>query len=315
MNAPSGAGQTAARPLRRALVLGGAGFMGSWVTRELDARGIETTILGYGAQRPRDAPIAITRTSVDELLDAHGFEAVFFLAGSPSVPRSVREPSQDLHDNAGLVIDVLESLRSRAAPPVLVFASSAAVYGDSVTDPMDEGHPLTPRSPYGISKLAAEHYVRLYSETYDVPAISVRPFSVYGPGQRKLVIYDLLRRLLAGEDPLVIQSPSDVARDFVFVRDVARAIVDLASIAPAGGEAYNLASGIGTTLSELAQGLVDALALETEIQFTGTLRTGDPLRWRGDPSRAQSLGISCATSLAEGLAETARWVAADVNAT
>lgn len=298
----------AQRSLTRALVLGGAGFLGSWVTQTLTDLKVETSALGYGARRPQDAPLAITRATVGEMLDRHSYDAVFFLAGSPSVPLSVRDPWQDLHDNTVLVVDVLEVLRHLASPPVFVFTSSAAVYGDSQREPMDEDHPLLPRSPYGISKLAAEHYVRLYTETYQIPSITVRPFSVYGPGQRKLVIYDLLTRLLAGEDPLVVNSPGEIARDFVFVRDLARGIVALSARAPGTGEAYNLASGIATTLSELVEQLVEVSGARASIRFTGTLRVGDPVRWRGDTTKARELGISCQTSLTTGLDDTVKWV-------
>lgn len=273
---------------------------------------IQTTAMGYGARRPDDAAIAITRTSVSEVLEATAYDVVFFLAGSPSVPRSVSDPSQDLHDNVGLVIEVLEALRGISTPPVFVFASSAAVYGDSQEEPMTEAHRILPRSPYGISKLAAEHYVRLYAETYGIPGLSVRPFSVYGPGQRKLVVYDLLTRLVVGENPLVIQSPREVARDFVFVRDVALAMIALGYRAPAAGEAYNLASGVATTLADLAAHLVTVTGIEVPVQFTGNLRIGDPFRWRGDASRARELGVSCPTSLVDGLSETANWVRNDL---
>jgi UDP-glucose 4-epimerase len=300
------------RILETALVLGGAGFLGGWVTELLRADGVKTTVLGYGARRPGDAALAITRASTEEML-ASGPDAVFFLAGSPSVPRSVREPAQDLHDNTGLVVDVLEALRRQETAPVLIFASSAAVYGDSVSDPMDESHPVRPRSPYGVSKLAAEHYVRLYAETYGLPALSVRPFSVYGPRQRKLVIYDLLQRLDAGESPLIVQSVPDVARDFVFVRDVAEAMVTLAKRAPATGESYNLASGVATTLSALTGELIKLTGSHARVEFTGSLRIGDPLRWRGDPSRAAELGIACETPLTKGLEATVKWVLNDLH--
>lgn len=310
MTAPASA--TRVRELSRALVLGGAGFLGGWVTQELRQAGVHTTVLGYGADRPEDLSVAITRASLEDMVVRANPDAVVFLAGSPSVPRSVRDPRQDLHDNTGLVVDVLEVLRARSVPPLFVFTSSAAVYGESRREPMDEKHPLVPRSPYGISKLAAEHYVRLYAETYRVPGFSVRPFSVYGPGQRKLVVYDLFVRLLEGEDPLVIQSAPEVARDFVYVGDLARALATLMLKAPGVGEAYNIASGKATTLSELAGLLVETGGSRAIVRFAGTARVGDPFRWRGDPARASSLGAVCSTSLEDGLHETLSWIQHDL---
>lgn len=298
--------------LRRALILGGAGFVGSWVTHELRIRQVDSTVLGYGAERPDDIALPITRTSVAEALAAEDYDALFFAAGSPSVPRSVSDPLQDLRDNVGLVVDVLEALRSLPSPPLFVFTSSAAVYGDAVHDPMDEDHPLVPRSQYGVSKLAAEQYVRLYAQNHGVRGFSVRPFSVYGPGQRKLVVYDLARRLLNGEHPLAVSAPPDVARDFVYVQDAARAIVDLTVRAPASGEAYNVATGIATTLPELADHLVAILGVTADVRFTGRLRAGDPIRWCGGTARTAALGVTCNTPLSMGLEETLSWIRADL---
>jgi UDP-glucose 4-epimerase len=177
---------------------------------------------------------------------------------------------------------------------------------------MDEEHPLAPVSPYGISKLAAEQYVRLYARDRGLPALTVRPFSLYGPGQRKLVVHDLMLRLLEGERPLTVAGRGDVTRDLVYVEDAARAVVQLARAAPAAGEAYNLSSGRGTRLDELAAVIAGLDGNGVEIAFTGELRAGDPLHWQGDPGRAAALGATCATDLAEGLRRTYAWVRAEI---
>jgi UDP-glucose 4-epimerase len=192
----------------------------------------------------------------------------------------------------------------------MVFVSSAAVYGDSRYQPMDEQHPLEPKSPYGVSKLAAEGYVRLYARLHGVRGLTVRPFSIYGPRQRKLVVYDLLTRLHDGERPLRMLGSPDVSRDFVFVEDAARALVVLARAAAAEGEAYNLASGRSTSLHELATSLIDVTGIEVDVEFSGEVRAGDPLHWTGDPQRAGALGVRCDTPLEEGLRRTADWFAA-----
>ncbi len=285
------------RELRRALVLGGSGFIGGWLTEELIAQGVAVVTVDQ----------QLTASVVGDLIAEHSPDAVFHLVGAGSVPPSLEDPIGDLRSNAGTCLEVLEALRRIEARPMLVFTSSAAVYGDAQYLPMDEEHPLLPKSPYGIAKVAAEHYVRLYSGLYGLAAASVRPFSVYGPGQRKLVVYDLLVRLHGGERPLTMLGSPEVSRDLVYVEDVARALVTVARSAPGRGEPYNIASGRGTTLAELARTLVEVSGMDAEVQFTGEVRPGDPLRWTGDPGRAESLGASCDTPLREGLRRTAEW--------
>jgi UDP-glucose 4-epimerase len=306
------------RELRNALVIGGAGFLGGAVIRELLELGAEVTSLDRDPRGRVDrraqsvqADVAAGERTLHDLLRSSQFDAVFHMVGTGSVPRSLEHPLGDLTANAGAVLALLEQLRDLPRPPLLVYLSSAAVYGESIGGPMGEDHPLRPVSPYGISKYAGEQYVRLYRRLYGLPSVTARPFSVYGPGQRKLVVYDLLRRLEAGESPLEIRAPAEVARDLVYGPDAARAVTRLAQHAHGDGEVYNLSSGRAVTLRELAATLIEIGGFDAQVRFTGDLRPGDPLRWEGDPTRAAALGVECATSLRTGLAATIRWFRED----
>jgi UDP-glucose 4-epimerase len=292
------------RELSHALVLGGSGFIGSWLVERLLDEGVEVTVLDRALGQE------VNQESVAEVLGQAPVDAIFHLANAALVPPSVDEPMEDLESNVATTLGVLEAMRQARSGAVMVFVSSAAVYGDAQYHPMDEDHPLEPKSPYGVSKLAAERYVRLYARLHGVHGLAVRPFSLYGPRQRKLVVYDLLTRLHQGERPLRLLGSPDVTRDFVFVEDAARALCVLARGAAAGGEAYNLASGRATSLHELATRLIGVSGIEVDVEFTGEVRPGDPLNWTGDPRRAHALGVRCETQLAEGLRRTAEWFSA-----
>ena len=296
--------------MNHAVVLGASGFLGSWVARELESRKIGVVTVGRAS--PESARLDIEADILDldlvEICNEAEADVIFDLAGTGDVPRSLREPAVDLHANVATTVAVLDAARRAAHPPRVVLVSSAAVYGESVAMPMGEDHPLVPISPYGVSKLAAEHYLRVFHRLYGLGGLAVRPFSVYGPGQRKLVVYDLLRRILDGEDPLLISAPADVTRDFVYVEDVAAAIVALARAAPAEAEAYNLASGRPTSLRELADALLQATGSAASAVFVSDQVPGNPNHWYGDPSKAASLGVTLDTALVRGLAETASWV-------
>jgi UDP-glucose 4-epimerase len=236
---------------------------------------------------------------------------VFHLATAAYVPPSVEDPVTDLQKNVATTISVFEAARRCSPPPLVVLASSAAVYGEAVLLPMNEDHPLNPISPYGVSKLAAEHYLAFYSRVHSVRAIAIRMFSLYGPGQRKQVVYDLISKALSGENPLTVLGSPEATRDFVYVADAARGFVHLAQYAPAEGEVYNLAAGRPVGVAELASAVVDALGTDIPIVFPGPARPGDPLHWHGDATAAESLGVRFDTPLEQGLRATAEWVRAE----
>ena len=295
--------------MKQAVVLGASGFLGAWVARELVSQGIPVTTVGRrtSAEVPR-LDVEADILDLDLVSICNDADVIFHLAGTGDVPQSLHEPDIDLRANARTTVTLLDAARRATDPPRVVLVSSAAVYGESISVPMTENHPLLPISPYGVSKLAAEHYVRVFHRLYGLPGFAVRPFSVYGPGQRKLVVHDLLQRILDGEDPLLISAPAHVTRDFVYVQDVAAAIVALAGRTPAHGEAYNLASGRPTSLRELADALLLATGSSAEAVFVGDQAPGSPAHWYGDASKAASLGVSLDTPLPRGLAATVRWL-------
>jgi UDP-glucose 4-epimerase len=302
------------RPLRAALITGGAGFLGSWIVETVENEGLRTTViddLSTGSTANLNVSELIVadvrEANFEEILDTRAIDVVFHLATPAYVPPSLRWPVHDLERNVVGTLALLEGVRKSKHPPLVVYASSAAVYGEGETMPMAENHLIRPVSPYGVSKLAAEHYVRLYSELYGIPTLSARLFSLYGPRQRKQVVYDLMSRAFNGERPLTVLGSAHVSRDFVFVKDAARAILALARRAPARGEAYNIASGKPTSLGKLIAMLIQEIGLQIPVRFTGDVRTGDPLHWEGDPRKAQALGAVCATPLIEGIRATAQW--------
>lgn len=308
------ASHNGAHRIQRALVLGGGGFIGQSLVRRLVQHGSSVAVVD---RKGRWQPAAtVHRGGIEDvdlagLVAAERVDTVFHLAGAASVSPSLDDPLGDLQRNTATTLRVLESLRPLGSPPRVLFASSAAVYGEGIYMPMDENHPRAPLSPYGVSKLAAEIYVSLYARLYGMPALSVRPFSVYGPDQRKLVIYDMLRRLSSGESPLRVAAVPEVTRDYVFVDDVCDAMVLLTERAEAAGEAYNISSGSGTSLRTLLDGLMRAVGGKVPVEFTGESRPGNPVVWTGDARRALELGVECTTPLDVGLQRTVAWYRAE----
>jgi UDP-glucose 4-epimerase len=231
---------------------------------------------------------------IQELLRQEQPDVVFHLATSSFVPPSLDDPYGDLLSNTGTTVRLLDALRRSALPPLLVVVSSAAVYGSPEQLPITEDHPLKPISPYGVAKQSAESYVGLFRSLYQLPLLIVRPFSLYGPGLRKQVVFDLTRRLLAGEYPLVVHAPAAVSRDLVYVSDAAAMIAGLARTAPGEAEAYNICSGTETTMQQLVTGLQRATETDTGASFAPANAPGYPDRWVGSPERSASgQGLGC----------------------
>ena len=233
------------------LIVGAGGFLGSALTARL-SRDQPTVIAVDRRSEAPSYPSGVRRICADvlavdlaELIDDAGVTVVFQLAGSPTVGSAQLDPVGDVARNCSTTVAVLEAAANSAQRPLVVLVSSAAVYGQPVGLPISEATPTAPISTYGVSKLAAEQYLRHYTQRCGVRALIARPFSVYGPGQRKLVVHDLTRRALNGERPLHVGAPASTIRDFAFVDDVVDALVELARLAPAQGEAYNICTGTG----------------------------------------------------------------------
>lgn len=303
----------------RALVTGGAGFVGSHLVEELVGRGVDVTVvdnLSSGRLRNLDAVLAHVHVVQSELsdvleagtLDLSSFGWVFHLAANAYIPPSVSDPAFDFGVNLRSSFELLEKLRLQDRRPRLVYASTAGVYGDPVRLPIKETDPTVPISPYGVSKLATERYVDVYSRLYGIAASSVRFFSIYGPRQRKQVVYDLFRKLEQGTGRLEVYGDGSQKRDFVYVTDAVQALLLAATAAPGQGEVYNVASGYSCSIGELAVTICRVAGSGARVCFTGSTRPGDAQEWVVDLSRLKELGYAPGVSLEQGLRRVYEWL-------
>jgi UDP-glucose 4-epimerase len=237
-----------------------------------------------------------------------GVDDVVHLAALAGIPDSVSDPIGTFEANVGQTLAVLDAAR-RAGCRRFVFASSNAVLGDH-QPPADEDDLPHPVSPYGASKLAGEAYCQAYAATYGLPACTLRFSNAYGPYalHKESVVASWLRAAIDGR-PITIHGDGGQTRDFIHVRDVARAIVAVLD-APAevvAGEVFHVGTGRETTVTELAEAVARAASRPVEIVH-GPDRPGEVRRnvSRVDKAAAR-LGYRATVSLDEGLAETARW--------
>ena len=293
----------------RAVVTGGAGFIGSHLLDALAARGddvvaVDDLSAGRRENVPAGVPLVVQdiRESLDDVIADARPEIVFHLAAQASVSVSVQQPALDADVNVVGTVRVLEAARSAGAQ--VVFASTGgAIYGECER-PAREDDERRPISPYGTSKLAGEEYLAAWNRLHGARHVSLRFGNVYGPRQdphgEAGVVAIFLRRLRAGQ-PCTIHGDGTATRDYVFVADVVAAC--LAAAGRPGG-VVNVGTGRETSTNEVYEACRAAAGSDVEAVH-GPPRAGDLQRSVLDPSRAGAeLGWRPAVQLGEGLART-----------
>lgn len=262
---------------------GAGGFIGSAAGRALAAAG--DRVVGFGRKEPLApepafmafVPNGLAQDILEQALDRHGRpDWVFHFAGAPTVGASFGAPLDDFESNVATTARLLDTLRCHAPQAQVVLASSAAVYGGGYRDAIPVDAIPAPASPYGHHKLMAESLGRAFAESYGMRVTVLRLFSVYGPGIRKQLIYDLCCRLERGENPLVLGGTGGERRDWCHVEDVATLCATLPA-APAGRPAlFNVGSGSATDIADVARIVVEAWGTGRSVRFSGESRRGDP---------------------------------------
>ncbi|HYN08261.1 MAG TPA: NAD-dependent epimerase/dehydratase family protein [Vicinamibacterales bacterium] len=305
------------RSLRKVLVTGGAGFIGSNVARLVGHEpGVEVTILdnlssGY-RENLEDLPAAFVHGDVRDaallrqVMD--GVDTVFHLAASVGNTRSIDDPVQDAEVNVLGTVRVLEAAR-HAGVGKLVFSSSAGIFGELKTLPIREDHPIEPDTPYGASKLCAEKLCLSYAKLYPIECVCLRYFNVYGVNQRYdaygNVIPIFVHRVLHGE-PITIFGDGEQTRDFVNVKDVAHANLRAAQTEGVSG-AFNIASGTSITINRLTELVLAASGRDNPITHAEP-RRGDVRHSLADIGAvAAAFGYAAGVPLETGLQEYWRW--------
>jgi UDP-glucose 4-epimerase len=303
----------------RALVTGGAGFIGSHLVDALLAADNEVVVLDNFATGRRENVAGAAKLIEGSVADPEavdqavaGCEVVFHQAALGSVARSVAVPLDTDRTNVHGTLAVL-SAAQRAGVGRVVLASSSSVYGGAKQVPTPEGVPLIPRSPYAVTKLTDEHYARVFWELHGLETVCLRYFNVFGPRQRPdseyaAVIPRFVSALVDGTSPEV-HGDGLQSRDFTFVADAVQANVRAAT-APAevcAGHAYNVARGQPHTLMELLGILADCVGASVEPRHVGS-RPGDIRHSHADIAAAQrDLGYEPQVSFEDGLAHTVGW--------
>src|SRR5271165_3679201 len=301
------------------LVTGGAGFIGSHLCEALVARGdtvrvIDDLSTGHRHNLPPDVTLMVGDVADPDAVGRamEGVDGCFHLAAIASVEKGVTDWLGTHRANITGTITVLDAIRRQRSRLPLVYASSAAVYGDTTTVPVGETEPRAPLSAYGADKYGCELHARVGSRVHGIPTTGLRFFNVYGPRQDARspysgVISIFCERICAGA-PVTIFGDGRQTRDFVYVSDVVRALLAAMALRPLDAPVFNVCTGVPTSVAALAK-LIAELAgkpLEARIQPT---RTGEIRHSLGVPGLANRvLGLSDRVPLRAGLGKVLDWM-------
>ena len=297
----------------RVLVTGGAGFIGSHIVEHFHSTH-EVLVLdnlrsGYrrNLEGLKHSFHEISVTDPEALPPLfEGVDMVFHLAALVSVPESMLQPAECVRINTQGTLNVLEAAR-RGGVKALVFASSAAVYGDNPVVPKVETMLPEPKSPYAVTKLDGEYYLRIFAGQWGLKAAALRFFNVFGPrqdpgSQYAAAVPIFIRRALRGED-LVIYGDGSQVRDFIYVKDVVAACL---LAAEHGGEVRNVARGEHITILQLARLILELTGSKSKIVYAEP-RPGDVHTSYADTARIRELGFTPSADLQGNLLATIRF--------
>ncbi|WP_035383196.1 SDR family oxidoreductase [Ferriphaselus sp. R-1] len=301
-------------------ITGARGFIGRYLARDLASHGNLVAGIGHGAWPAIEARhwgIAswingeISASNLDQMQQAGGSpDVVFHLAGGSSVGAAIANPLEDFTRTVVTTATLLEWLRQHAPQAKVVAVSSAAVYGAGHEGAITERAATMPYSPYGAHKFMMEELCRSYAANFGLSVVLPRLFSVYGPGLKKQLLWDLCCKLAAG-GAVELGGTGKELRDWVDVRDVARVLGRLPELAGADAPVINVASGAVTPVSEIAGHVLTAWERargeSRTVSFNGRSRPGDPFSLVADNARMRTLAIGDILPVAQGIAEYVGW--------
>jgi len=304
----------------RAIVTGGAGFIGSHIVSELLSKDVEVISLDNYLSGKRENLIEFKDNPNFQEIECDicdreklkkyvvDIDAIFHNAASKKTI-CLNDPRRDLEINAKGTFNLLELSRDRGVKK-FIHASTGSVYGEGFILPQKEDHPLNPTSYYGVSKLAGEKYVNVFHHLYGLNTTVLRYFHVYGPKQDFSdaggVVSIFINRILS-DIPVTINGDGTQERSFTYVQDVVDSNLLVTESKNADGEVYNCASGINVTIKQLVDTLFELLGKEVPINYADWM-VGDIKKFDIDNSKIRSLGFEFKTKFQDGLKKTFEWM-------
>ncbi len=295
------------------LVTGGSGFLGRAVAQKYKMLGYRVVGIGHSQWSTEQAFFfgydawLEASVSLSSLMNFdEKFDLVVHCAGNSSVGRSLTDPFQDFSLNVIATAELLEYLRKTKSKAMLVYPSSAGVYGACDDVPIKESDESNPVSPYGYHKKMIEDMLEMYSKVYEMRVAIIRFFSIYGLGLKKQLLWDASTKLFKADKQVVFWGTGEETRDWIYIDDAVELISKLSSNSKQF-MIVNGATGNRVTVRFVLEMLRDAMGVDIDIKFNGTVRSGDPRFYHADISKLREMGVQPTVTLNDGISRYTDW--------
>jgi UDP-glucose 4-epimerase len=283
--------------MQKALILGSRGFIGRNLIQKL---GQKFKVFEFPG-RINNESYDILKKFIDEFKP----DLIVNCTGSGNVRYSIENPYQDYEKNVLTTIIILEAIRTLDLDIRFLHFSSAAIYGNPTSAAISESEIGIPISPYGFHKNISEEICKSYFTNFKIPISIVRPFSVYGNGQKKMLLWDLMNKIKETEIVELFGTGNE-SRDFIHIEDLCNAVELIIEKSNFNCDHYNIANGIGITISTIAK-TVNSHFRNKSIVFNMITREGDPITWCADITKIKMLGYEQNVDLDKGIQDYIRW--------
>lgn len=297
--------------MKKVLVTGSNGFIGSAVKKYLNDSYLVYGIDVRGVESDREHIIDMKSAKLQDILACIQPDFIIHAAGGANVSYSVVQPKEDFENSVHVFYNLLESMRAVNIDAKLIFLSSAAVYGNAIGLPISEDRELLPISPYGLHKKICEEIGIYYKSHYGIDISILRIFSVYGPGLKKQLIWDMFQKYV-NTGKIELFGTGDESRDFIYIDDLVRSI-EMIMNSTKEYVVYNIANGREITIREVAETFSRLICGENKVHFNNEVREGDPRFWKADISKIKELGYEPMTGIQEGLRRYIEWAFKEQN--
>lgn len=294
-------------PYKKILVIGCNGFIGSHLYSYFRNKNIEVIGADINSLNSQTFLLNKDLSNLKDLLNLYSFDLCINASGSATVSYSIQNEKDDFLLNYKNVEKILDAIKIYQANCKFINLSSAAVYGNPASLPINENAITNPISPYGKHKLLSEELLLNRAKSDGLATLSLRIFSVYGNGLKKQLFWDIYQKTLIS-DVLYLYGTGLETRDFIHIEDLMLALEKIILHAHFDGSAINVASGMESTINLAAHTLIKHLKPNTAIKFSGLQNSADPNYWKADISKLKGMGFIPEISLEEGLKKYAQWI-------